>query len=146
MNFVNPIDFVERDEIKLTIKGKPVTGYAIDLDEMTKLGKQFPWFGERLKGKDISHGDVPEDEVLDVSAIIVATCVAPDARGAERDAVIASARKIRFADRIDLMQQIITGSFPESGAVDAEGNVKVAGNRSQRRAARSKGGGVKQPT
>lgn len=146
MNAFNPIAFVTRDEIPLVIKGRKVTGYAVDLDELSKLANQFEWFGRRMRGENFDPKEIPESELLEFSTLLLAASLAPDTRGEERREVEKSARAIRADERIALLNLIMADSFEKLGLESGEGNAKKPVNRRQRRAARSKDGGSKPQT
>lgn len=152
MSFQNPLAFVKRKEILLTIGGETVTGYAIDLEELEAIGDRFPWFGKQMKGQKVDMDAVAKSDMLRAANTMIAASLAPDASDAERQVVENSARNIDAEERGGLMRTIMIGSFPKIAAVldeDAEGNVKAdltKANRQQRRAVRSKDGGKKPRT
>ncbi|MBB5700012.1 hypothetical protein [Sphingomonas yantingensis] len=151
MTFQNPLAFVKRKTIPLTINGTEVTGYAVDLEELDELGERYAWFGSQMKGEKVDMDTVPKSEMLRVANAMIAASIAPDASPEQRRTVEGSARNIDAGERVDLMRTIMTSSFPKiaKAVVDEEGNVlaePVKPNRQQRRGARSKAGGAKPQT
>lgn len=148
MTFQNPIGFVKRIEIPMTIQGQDITGFAIDLEELKALGDRFPIFGRQIRGEKIEMDLDARVELLNVASAVVATSLAPDATGDQRAQVETSARAIANEQRVELMEKVLVTSFPELAAAlkSAEGNVPAKPNRQQRRAVRSTGGGAKPRT
>lgn len=151
MTFQNPIGFVKRKEIPLVIDGQDVTGYKIDLEDLTDLGERYEWFGSMVRGEKVDQGAIPRTEMLKVANAVIALSLAPTATGAQRAEVEASARSIDAAERVDLMRMILSTSFKQLAAplaASAEGKAPTPPkpNRQQRRAVRSTGGGAKPQT
>lgn len=145
MTFQNPIAFVKRIEIPMTIQGQAVTGFSIDLDELKALGDRFPIFGRQIRGEKIEMDLDARIELLNVAGAVVAKSLAPDATAAQLADVEKSAKGIVNEQRVELMETVLVTSFPELAAAlkSAEGNAPAKPNRQQRRAGRSTGGTAK---
>lgn len=148
MTFQNPIGFVKRIEIPMTIQGQAVTGFAIELEELKALGDRFPIFGRQIRGERIEMDLDARVELLNVASAVVAKSLAPDATVAQLGEVEASAKGIGNEQRVELMEKVLVTSFPELTAAlkSAEGNAPAKPNRQQRRAGRSTGGTAKPRT
>lgn len=150
MTFQNPLAFVKRRQIPLVVDGNDITGFSVDLEDLSDLGDRYEWFGKQIKGEKVDMDIVPRSEMLKVANAVIAMSLAPDASGEQRQVVETSAKAINAGERVDMLRTILGRSFEQLAApLSAEGNAEGTApkpNRRQRRAVPSTDGGAKPRT